>query len=125
MPGHLLVERYALSMDAIEIRTARCVQVTVPPATDRWLRAGDCPLLRLQGSRCGGTSKPDGRAVSTETATFRQLKPRLHGVRLRRASASFRHGVVARVSDRLDAMHRARHATMRAPRRHRRRDQRR
>ena len=29
MVGRLL-ERYALSMDAIEIRTARCVQVTVP-----------------------------------------------------------------------------------------------
>jgi hypothetical protein len=29
MVGRLL-ERYALSMDAIEIRTARCVQVAVP-----------------------------------------------------------------------------------------------
>src|SRR6202012_1874717 len=29
MVGRLL-ERYALSMDAIEIRTARCIQVTVP-----------------------------------------------------------------------------------------------
>ena len=38
------------------------------------------------------------------------------GVRLRRASASFQHGVVARVSDRLDAMHRARDATVRTHR---------
>ena len=56
------------------------------------------------------------RAVSTETATFRQLNPRLQGVRLRRASASFQHGVVARVSDRLDAMHCARDATVREQR---------
>ena len=33
------------------------------------------------------------RAVGTETATFRQLNTRLQGVRLRRASASFQHGV--------------------------------
>jgi hypothetical protein len=56
------------------------------------------------------------RAVSTETATFRQLNPRLQGVRLRRASASFQHGLVARVSDRLDAMHCARDATVREQR---------
>ena len=56
------------------------------------------------------------RAVRTETATFRQLNPRLQGVRLRRASASFQHGVVARVSDRLDAMHRSRDATVRTQR---------
>ena len=56
------------------------------------------------------------RAVSTETATFRQLNPRLQGVPLRRASASFRHGVVARVSNRLDIMHRARDTNVRAQR---------
>jgi hypothetical protein len=56
------------------------------------------------------------RAVSTETATFRQLNPRLQGVRLRRASASLQHGLVARVSDRLDAMHCARDATVREQR---------
>jgi hypothetical protein len=56
------------------------------------------------------------RAVSTETATFRQLNPRFQGVRLRRASASFQHGIVARVSDRLDIMHRARDASVRAQR---------
>jgi len=37
-------------------------------------------------------------------------------VGLRRASASFQHGVVARISDRLDVMHRARDATVRAQR---------
>ena len=37
-------------------------------------------------------------------------------MRLRQASASFQHGVVARVSERLDAMHRARDAAVRAQR---------
>jgi hypothetical protein len=56
------------------------------------------------------------RAVITETAVFKQLNPRFRGVRLRQASASFQHGVVARVSERLDAMHRARDAAVRAQR---------
>ena len=56
------------------------------------------------------------RAVITETAAFKQLNPRFRGVRLRQASASFQHGVVARVSERLDAMHRARDAAVRAQR---------
>jgi hypothetical protein len=40
----------------------------------------------------------------------------LRGVRLRRASASFQHGVAARVGDRLDAMHGAREASVQAQR---------
>ena len=47
------------------------------------------------------------RAVSTETAGFRRANPHFRGVRLRQASASFQHGVVARVADRLDARHHA------------------
>ena len=56
------------------------------------------------------------RAVITETAVFTRLNPRFRGARLRQASASFQHGVVARVSERLDAMRRARDATVRAQR---------
>jgi hypothetical protein len=56
------------------------------------------------------------RAVITETAAFKQLNPRFRGVRLRQASASFQHGVVARVAERLDAMHSARDAAIRAHR---------
>ena len=152
MVGRLL-ERYALSMDAIEIRTARCVQVTVPlggrrrrpidgcvPAIARfcdckvWLAraAAPDPLQQEAAAELGRHYVFFGfetdtalatylfavieRAVRTETATFRQLNPRLQGVRLRRASASFQHGVVARVSDRLDAMHRSRDATVRTQR---------
>ena len=152
MVGRLL-ERYALSMDEIEIRTARCVQVTVPlggrrrrpidgcvPAIARfcdckvWLAhaAAPDPLQQEAAAELGRHYVFFGfetdtalatylfavieRAVRTETATFRQLNPRLQGVRLRRASASFQHGVVARVSDRLDAMHRSRDATVRTQR---------
>jgi hypothetical protein len=56
------------------------------------------------------------RAVGNETISFRQLNPRLQGVRLRRAAASFQHGVVARVSERLDALHGARDASVRTQR---------
>jgi hypothetical protein len=56
------------------------------------------------------------RAVITETAAFRRLNPRFRAARLRQALASFQHGVVARVSERLDAMHHARDAAVRAQR---------
>jgi len=47
---------------------------------------------------------------------FRRGNPKLRAVRLRRASASFQHGVVARVAARLEAMHRAREASVQAQR---------
>jgi hypothetical protein len=153
MVGRLL-ERYALSMDEIEIRTARCIQVEVPlggrrrrpidgclPAIARfcdckvWLARAAAPDPMQQNPRATGSGsryvffgfETDvalatylfaviDRAVITETAAFRQLNPRFRGVRLRQASASFQHGVVARVSERLDTMHRARDATVRAQR---------
>ena len=153
MVGRLL-ERYALSMDEIEIRTARCVQAEVPLGGRRRrpidgcvptiARFCDCkvwlarppPQTRssrtLTGCRSGSRYVFFGfetdtvlatylfavidRAVITETAAFKQLNPRFRGVRLRQASASFQHGVVARVSERLDAMHRARDAAVRAQR---------
>jgi hypothetical protein len=153
MVGRLL-ERYALSMDEIEIRTARCVQVEVPlggrrrrpidgcvPTIARfcdckvWLAraaARDLEQSDVDRTRLGSRYVFFGfetdtalatylfvvidRAVITETTAFRQLNPRFRGVRLRQASASFQHGVVARVSERLDAMRRARDATVRAQR---------
>ena len=153
MVGRLL-QRYALSMDAIEIRTARCVQVAVPFGGRRRRPIDDCvaaiarfcdckvwlaraaspsPVQQKTAAAASGSCyvffgfETDTalaaylfavveRAVKTETASFRQLNPRLQGVRLRRASASFQHGLVTRVSDRLDAMRRARDATVRAQR---------
>jgi len=148
MVGRLL-ERYALSMDAIEIRTARCVQVAVPIGGRRRRPIDGCVPAIARFCDCkvwlARATAPDpmpeapescyvffgfetdtalasylfaviDRAVRTETVTFRQLNSRLQRVRLRRASASFQHGVVARVSERLDTMHSARDATVRAQR---------
>jgi Protein of unknown function (DUF2786) len=151
MVGRLL-ERYALSMDEIEIRTARCVQAEVPLGGRRRrpidgcvptiARFCDCKVW-LARAAAPGPERPDvdwtrpgsryvffgfetdtalatylfvviDRAIVTETSAFRQLNPQFRGVRLRQASASFQHGVVARVIERLDAMHRARDAAVRA-----------
>jgi len=124
MVGRLL-ERYALSMDAIEIRTARCIQVAVPlggrrrrpidgcvPAIARfcdckvWLaRAASPGKMQHDAATVAGSCyvffgfETDTalatylfavieRAINTETATFRQLNPRLRGLPLRRASST-------------------------------------
>jgi hypothetical protein len=153
MVGRLL-ERYALSMDEIEIRTARCVQVEVPLGSQRRRPIDGCVPTIARFCDCkvwlarAATPDPEtpyfdptrpgsryvffgfetdtalatylftviDRAVITETSAFRQLNPHFRGVRLRQASSSFQHGVVARVSERLDAMHRAREAAVRAQR---------
>lgn len=55
-------------------------------------------------------------ALGTEAAVFKQRNPRLRDVRLRRASHSFQHGMMARVADRLEAMHTEREAIVSAQR---------
>jgi hypothetical protein len=151
MVGRLL-ERYALSMDEIEIRTARCVQAEVPlggrrrrpidgcvPTIARfcnckvWLSRAAAPdpmAPNFDWSRAGSRYVFFGfetdtalatylfavidRAVVTETSGLKRSNIQFRGVRLRQASASFQHGVVARVSERLDAMLRARDSAVRA-----------
>ena len=153
MVGRLL-ERYALSMDEIEVRTARCVQAELPlggrrrraidgcvPAIARfcdckvWLARGvppdpDDPAFdwTSAGSRYVffGFETDTAlatylfavidRAVITETSAFKRDNPQFRAARLRRASASFQHGLVARVAARLEAMHRAREAAVRSQR---------
>jgi hypothetical protein len=141
MVGRLL-ERYALSMDEIEVRTARCVQAEVPMGGQRRrpidacvpaiARFCDCKVWLTRAARPGGRYVFFGfetdttlatylftvidRAILTEAATFKQANPSLRAVRLRRASASFQHGVAARVAERLDAMHQQRQASVRARR---------
>jgi hypothetical protein len=51
-------------------------------------------------------------ALRTEVVGFKQRNPRLRDVRLRRASDSFQHGMVARVAARLTVMHAEREATV-------------
>ena len=152
MVGRLL-ERYALTMDEIEVREARCVQAEVPlggrqrrpidgcvPAIARFC---DCkvwlaravppnPDVSFDWTRPGSRYVFFGfetdtalatylfavidRAIRTETAAFRLANPQLRAVRLRRASASFQHGLAAGVSERLGSMHLAREAAVRAQR---------
>jgi len=146
MVGRLL-ERYALSMDEIEVRESRCVQAEVPlggrrrrpidgcvPAIARfcdckvWLaRAGAAPEEQAVSRYIFFGFESDtalatflyaviDRAMATETALFRRASPELRAVRLRRALASFQHGLAARVADRLVAMRREREASVRAQR---------
>ena len=153
MVGRLL-ERYALSMDEIEVREARCVQAEVPlggrrrrpidgcvPAIARFC---DCKVWLARAARpdpgaAESDSTPSGsryvffgfesdtalatylfavvdRAIATGTTAFRQANPQLRAVRLRRASASFQHGMAARIAARLEAMHRAREEAVQARR---------
>ena len=154
MVGRLL-ERYALSMDEIEVRESRCVQAEVPmggrrrrpidacvPAIARfcdckvWLARGARPksdmmprlrldpvgqplrVLRLR-NRHRARHLPvrgDRSRHRDRDGRLQAPNPRLRGVRLRRASASFQHGVAARIATRLDAMHDAREAAVRAQR---------
>jgi hypothetical protein len=151
MVGRLL-ERYALNMDEIEIRTACCVQVEVPLGGRRRrpidgcvptiARFCDCKVWLARATTADPLAPdfdgtPTGncyvffgfetdtalatylfavidRAVTTETSAFRRSNIQFRGVRLRQASTSFQHGVVARVSERLDAMLRARESAVRA-----------
>jgi hypothetical protein len=150
MVGRLL-ERYALSMDEIEIRASRCMQREVPLGGKRRrpidgcivsiARFCGCKVWLAQATDEKGTGGETARgkryiffgfetdadlasylfnvidrAVTTETSNFKLAHPRLRAVRLRQATAGFQHGLVARVADRLDAMHAEREATVKAQR---------
>ncbi len=56
------------------------------------------------------------RAIETELARFKGSNPRLRAQQLRQATASFQHGVAARVAARLDVMHDEREAAVHAQR---------
>jgi hypothetical protein len=151
MVGRLL-ERYALSMDEIEIRASRCVQREVPLGGKRRrpidgcvpsiARFCDCKVWLAhatdeQALAAGETAREKryvffgfetdadlatylfsviDRAIATETDSFKVAHPRLRALRLRQGSASFQHGLVARVAARLDAMHEEREASVKAQR---------
>ncbi len=151
MVGRLL-ERYALSMDEIEVRSARCVQVEVHLGSRRRRPIDGCVPAIARFCDCkvwlapAGRPDPDDpykplagiryiffgfetdtslaaylfavidRAISHEISTFKLYNPRLRAEKLRRASASFQHGLVARVAARLEKMHDEREAAVRAQR---------
>ena len=140
MVGRLL-ERYALSMEEVDVRAAVCVQAEVPiggarrrpvdAAVPAIARFCDCKVWLARGE-AGARYVFFGfetdtalarylfavvdRAIRTELAVFRVHSLRLAGLALRRASASFQHGMAIRVAERLEAMHRARNAAVAAQR---------
>lgn len=135
MVGRLL-DRYALTMDEIDVREAQCRQTEVPiggqrrrpidaciPAVARfcdckvWV-ARDLPVA----SYVFFGFEPDiamaaylfgviDRAIRTELAAFRE-ETRLRDVALRRATMSFQQGMAARVAERLEATYARRQADM-------------
>jgi hypothetical protein len=134
MVGRLL-ERYALTMDEIEVREERCVQVEVLMGARRrrpvdycvtaiarfcdckvWFTRDELGVIYVFFGFEADTSlaayllEVIDRAICTELATFRATSPRFKGVALRRASLSFQQGMATRVAERLDDMHRARDA---------------
>ncbi|MBN9560507.1 MAG: DUF2786 domain-containing protein [Alphaproteobacteria bacterium] len=128
MVGRLL-ERYALTMEEVDVRQEPCVQVEVSiggqrrrpidvcvPAIARFC---DCKVwltrVEQQASYVFFGFETDAglaaylvavidRAIKTELAGFRNSRTSLAGTVLRRASASFQHGMAARVAERLEAM---------------------
>ncbi len=140
MVGRLL-ERYALTMEEIDLRESRCVQLEVFAGGQRrrpidgcitaiarfcdckvWLTRGEFGVSYIFFGFETDTSlarylfQVIGVAIVTELATFRRSNPRLRGVMLRRSSDSFQHGMATRVAERLEAMHAAREASVAAQR---------
>ena len=140
MVGRLL-ERYALTMEEVDLRQEPCVQVEVPiggqrrrpidacvPAIARFC---DCKVWLARSERqaryvffgfetdtvlAAYLFAVIDRAVRTELLGFRQTRKSLTGTALRRASASFQHGIAARVAERHETMHSDREAAVGAQR---------
>jgi hypothetical protein len=145
MVGRLL-ERYALSMEEIDLREARCVQVEVPlPGRQRRPIDGCVPAIarfcdcKVWLARDPGPNPPRpryvffgfetdtalaaylyqmiDRAMEVELELFRAKRTgRLRGVGLRQATTGFQQGMAARLAVRLEAMHTEREAGVAAQR---------
>jgi hypothetical protein len=134
MVGRLL-ERYALSMEEIDLREARCVQVEIPlPGRQRRPIDGCVPAVarfcdcKVWLARDGGQARyvffgfetdtalaaylfqVIGRAMAVELEGFRSRNPALRALRLRQASISFQQGMAARLAERLETIHAEREA---------------
>lgn len=140
MVGRLL-ERYALTMEEVDVRQEPCVQVQVPvggrrrrpidvcvPAIARfcdckvWLARAESVAHYVFFGFATDTALAAylhavvDRATRTELASFRAARPALAGLALRRASVSFQQGMAVRIAERLEAMHAAREASVAAQR---------
>jgi hypothetical protein len=140
MVGRLL-ERYALSMEEIDVREALCVRVEVPIGGRQrrpidgcvtsiarfcdckvWIsRDGDVPSYVFFGFESDTTLASYlysliNHAMWTELEAFRATHPQLRATRLRSASKSFQQGMAVRIAGRLDHMHQARDVNVAAQR---------
>ncbi|WP_426954374.1 DUF7168 domain-containing protein [Muricoccus radiodurans] len=140
MVGRLL-ERYALSMEEVDLRAEPCVQVEVPlpgrqrrpidgcvPAIARfcdckvWLaRDEDRSRYVFFGFEADTTMAVYlfsiiDRGIRQEGSDFRSRHPSLRGVQLRQATTSFAHGMSMRVAERLEALHASRESEVAAQR---------
>ncbi len=140
MVGRLL-ERYALSMDEVDVRAEPCVRAEVPLGSRRRrpidgcvpaiARFCDCKvwLARDPAATCyvffGFAADVSlasylfsviDRAIGNALLDFRRAHPALAGTQLRQASSSFQHGMAQRVGERLAAMHAEREAALGAAR---------
>lgn len=136
MVGRLL-QRYALSMDEVDVRREPCVPIEVPIGGQRrrpidacvpaLARFCDCKVWLARNSETVnyiffGFETDTAlaaylfavieRAISTELSGFRKRTRSVTGVTLRRASSSFQGGLASRVADRLDVMHTEREASV-------------
>jgi len=140
MVGRLL-ERYALTMEEVDVRAAACVQVAIPLGGQRRRPIDGCvtAIARFCECKVWLAKNPDGasyvffgfepdtalagylfslidHAIRNELAVFRARHPLLKGTHLRTASTSFQQGMTVRLAARLDEMHRARDASVAAQR---------
>jgi hypothetical protein len=140
MVGRLL-ERYALTMQEIDVRAEPCVQVEVPlagvrrrpidvcvPAMARfceckvWLARSEARAAYVFFGFATDTKLAAylfsviDRAIRSELLVFRRDSPSLAGIALRHASTSFEHGMAARIAERLETMHAERQASVAASR---------
>ena len=140
MVGRLL-ERYALTMQEVDVREEPCVQVEVPlggvrrrpidlcvPAIARfcdckvWFSRDEAEVsyvffgFEADTSLAAYLLEVINRAIRTEFASFCVHCQRFKGAALRRASLSFQRGMATRVAERLNEMHQARDAGIAAQR---------
>jgi hypothetical protein len=140
MVGRLL-ERYALSMEEIDVREERCVQIKIPLGGKQRRPIDSCVTAIARFCDCKVWLARDealphyvffgfaadttltqylfnviDRAMQSSLTEFRMRRPRLTGIELRTASKSFQHGMATRIADRLDEMHRTREANVAAQR---------
>ena len=140
MVGRLL-ERYALTMQEVDVRDEACVQVEVPlggvrrrpidlcvPAIARfceckvWLARSEVSARYVFFGFATDTKLAAylfgviDRAIGTDVLAFRRGSPSLAGAALRRASVSFKQGMATRIAERLETMHAEREANVAANR---------